>query len=144
MKSIFLSKESDNMLIELSDVYKMAEYIHFYQEQHQQLSLLLIERLSAHLDFKLKIQKATVHFVKDDSFAVIGLRRSKASIFVEFHVSKFIKNPRVEKTLTGRKGQLIHRVTVHNGEDIDETLLTWIKDSYRLNSDRSLSSHSDN
>ena len=84
------------------------------------------------LDFKLKIQKASIQLLNPEPFAVIGLRRSKKNIFLEFYNETEIDKNRIVKTIKGNNSFIINRVDIASECDIDTELIEYIIHSNEL------------
>lgn len=91
---------------------------------------ILLNTLAKENNFRLKIQKASIHLCDRVSFAVIAFRRSLPYFFIEFYDTEQIVNPRISITITKSEKLVIHRVNILSSNDIDTQLLNWIQKSH--------------
>ena len=91
--------------------------------------IAILNQLEKEIEFKLKIQKASIQLCCLVPFAVIGFRRSKSFIFVEFYNSNKIDDQRIVKSITKLEKLIINRVNIFSPNEIDKQLLNWIKKS---------------
>jgi len=91
----------------------------------------LLNALARKVEFKLKIQRASIQLIADVAFSVIGFRKNGNRLFVEFYSGKTISIPRVEE-MGQRGGRLIYRASLNSIDDINEELIQWILNSYHL------------
>jgi len=103
----------------------------FHRSEHENLSLKLVSTLAEHISFQLKIQKASIQFISPP-FGVIGLRRSKANIFLEFYAPQELQNTRIIRRTLMPNQLILHRVEVSSSDDLDEELIHWLKESQSL------------
>lgn len=114
------------MIISKNKINEISSLFHFHRENHKYLSISFLRKVAEELDFKLKLQKSTIHLIQEQSFAVIGFRRSTENIFIEFFHEDMIKNSRVVKNVLGRNGENINRIDIYCENDIDLELLEYI------------------
>ena len=62
------------MLHSNEKIDKLAELFNFHVPEHENLAVTLLKQLSKRIDFKLKIQKASIQLVSQKPFAVPGFR----------------------------------------------------------------------
>ena len=120
------------MIITKNRVMELPALIEFHREEHKSLSISIIKKIGDRIDFKLKIQKASVQLLNPEPFAVIGLRRSKKDVFLEFYNEIEIDNNRIVKTLKGNNSFIINRVNITAERDIDTELIEYIVHSNEL------------
>ena len=120
------------MLITKNRVMELATLIEFHHEEHESLSISIIKKVGDKINFKLKIQKASIQFLNPEPFAVIGLRRSKKDVFLEFYNEIEIDNNRIIKTVKGNNSFIINRVNISSDSDIDTELIDYIVHSDKL------------
>lgn len=108
------------------------QYFHFHHEEHRTLTASLIKNVSSKLSFQLKVQKASIQFIGKAPFAVIGYRRSKKSIFIEFYTAEELAHKRIIQTIDTKVGLPLHRVEINTLNDIDDGLINWICNSCEL------------
>jgi hypothetical protein len=120
------------MIITKNRVMELPTLIEFHREEHKSLSISIIKKIGDRIDFKLKIQKASVQLLNPEPFAVIGLRRSKKDIFLEFYNEIEIDNNKIVKTLKGNNSFIINRVNITAERDIDTELIEYIVHSNEL------------
>lgn len=104
------------------------------QDKHifADLLMLLFNDLSLQFNFKLKIQKASIQLIHTLPFAVLGFRKSKDYCFLEFYSASEIDNSRIVKKTKHNDRLIIHTVNLLPDSNIDDNILTWIKNSYEL------------
>lgn len=111
---------------------ELPTFIEFHHEEHKSLSISIIKKIGDRIDFELKIQKASVQLLNPKPFAVIGLRRSKKDVFLEFYNEIEIDKNRIVKTLKGNNSFIINRVNITAKHDIDTELIEYIVHSNEL------------
>lgn len=104
----------------------------YHREVHKTLTDLFLGKMSKKTDFKLKVQKASIQLVGKEPFSVIGYRRSKGSIFVEFYSHDGLEHPRISQTIIAKNGLPLHRILIEKESDINDELLVWITESERI------------
>jgi len=120
------------MIITKNRAIELPTLIKFHQEEHKSLSFSIIEKMDDKMDFKLKIQKASIQFLNPEPFAVIGLRRNHKNVFLEFYNEKKIDKDRIVKTIKGNNSFIINRVNISDENDIDTELIGYIIHSNEL------------
>lgn len=120
------------MIVTKDKIDKLPYLFHFHLHEHEVLSILLLNKMSKTMDFKLIFQKASIQLVNSEPFAVIGFRRSQKYIFLEFFNESKIENKRIIKTTKSKINLIINRVNIVTSDEIDTELLNWINDSYKM------------
>lgn len=121
-----------NMIAQQDQIEDLPTLFSFHQTEHQLLAVHLLNELATAIDFKLKIQKASIQLVDNKPFAVLGFRRSQKHIFFEFYNAEEINNPRIIKTLLAKNGYFINRVEIFTANDVDDELINWTSASSEL------------
>jgi hypothetical protein len=98
---------------------------------HSEKLLHLLNSLSSRLNYKLKIQRASIQLIHKAPFAVIAFRRKADHFFVEFYNDCIIEHDRIIKT-NKRSSLIIHTVNILTLSDIDDELLKWMERSFEL------------
>lgn len=130
------------MIVSIDSIDNLGSLFNFHKVEHATLAHALLTALADKLDFKMKLQKATIHFMHRDSFGVIGFRRTQKGIFVEFYEKNQIISDRIIKRLIGKKNnQSIARVIINDINDIDSELICWIIESFKLSSTEAKTSY---
>lgn len=101
----------------------------FHREEHEPLTTALLEEINKEIDLTLKVQKASIQLISQEPFAVLGYRRSKPSVFIEFYTLDQCDNARIVQTITAKNGLPLHRVIIENLDDINAELLNWVLSS---------------
>ncbi|MCP4130853.1 MAG: hypothetical protein GY754_07710 [bacterium] len=114
------------MIAAKDKIDNISNLLHFHQHEHEALTVFLIKKLPQTMDFKLKIQKASIQLVNAEPFAVIGFRRSQKSIFLEFYNKSEIKHDRIIKTTASKNKLIINRVTIAAIDEIDAEIINWV------------------
>ncbi len=120
------------MLVTKEQIKEIDNFLMFYKPKHKKLSIRILEEVANEIDFKLKIQKASIQLVTSQAFAVIGLRRSQESIFIEFYSKSKIDNDRIVKTIKGKNRLEINRINIFNENEINKELIKFILHSNEL------------
>lgn len=120
------------MIINKNRVIELPTLIEFHHEEHKTLSFSIIKKMADKMEFKLKIQKASIQFLNPEPFAVIGLRRSQKNVFLEFYNENKINKDRIVKTIKGNNPFIINRVNISDENDIDTELIKYIIHSNEL------------
>lgn len=111
---------------------QLTDFLGSDRQVYSDLVFLLFDNLSKQLDFKLKIQKASIQLIHKFPFAVLGFRKSKDYFFVEFYYNSVIDNSRIIKTKMFGDSMIIHTVNLYSNSIIDDNIVNWIKSSYEL------------
>lgn len=121
------------MIIQKERFKEIPTYINFHKKEHEILSKYFIEKVFNKIDFKLKIQKASIQLLNAAPFVVLGLRRSEKHIFIEFYNENIIDDKRIVKTLK-KDDNVINRVNISTTTDIDKQLVDFvIHSNYLIN-----------
>ncbi|HEX2995074.1 MAG TPA: hypothetical protein VHP14_09620 [Anaerolineales bacterium] len=113
------------------DKKEILDFLANDKQLHRDKLLSLLNALSSQLNYKIKIQRASIQLIHRRPFAVIGFRRKANCFFVEFYNDRIIESDRVIKT-NQRDSFIIHTVNVSMLSDIDDDLLEWMKHSSEL------------
>ena len=104
----------------------------------------LFNRLREQITFEAGMRNASIHLVKGNlTFSACGFRRSKDYFFVEFYNETSINNKRIVREVKrdnvnqgvyqGKKIKyIISRVEIRSENEIDDELIKWIFNSYKL------------
>lgn len=114
------------MMISSERLSELPTLFGFHFKEHEILSLHFLKAIAKRLPFKLKLQKATIHLIASESFAVIGFRRSQKHIFIEFYGEADLVNERIVRTVQARNGRKLHRINVSKKSDIDSQLIEFV------------------
>jgi len=120
------------MILKHTHLDQFATGFDFHRPEHKSLSLELLSTLAKQIQFKLKLQKASIQLIDKAPFGVIGLRRSKANIFVEFYTEDESHSPRIIRRQSMPNQLTLNRVELSAPSDIDEELIHWIIASQRM------------
>lgn len=120
------------MILSKKDIKENSHYFSFHQEEHEKLFLAVLLKVIDKLDFKLKIQKASIQLLNPDPFIVFGFRRNKKNIFLEFYHEESIKEARIIKSIKVQNSLYIHRVEISDEKDINKELLEYMVHSNAL------------
>jgi hypothetical protein len=100
--------------------------------QYKQTCFHLLNTFSELVSFDIKIQKASIQLINPEPFAVLAFRKSITGIIIEFYNNGEIKSDRIIKTIKNVGKPTIRRMTIQNIEEIDEELMKWFANSYRI------------
>lgn len=120
------------MIITKNRVMELPTLIEFHHKEHKSLSISIIKKMGDRIDFKLKIQKTSIQLLNPEPFAVIGIRRSKNDVFLEFYNEIEIDKNRIVKTIKGNNSFIINRVNIVAENDIDTELIEYMVHSNEL------------
>jgi hypothetical protein len=120
------------LIIKKERLKELPNLFEFHHPEHQELSMFFLEKIAARLDFKLKIQRASIQLMNPHPFAVIGLRQSQSFIFIEFYNEVEVESKRVVKTLEGKNECIVNRVEIVHTNEIDSELLDFVVHSNSL------------
>lgn len=102
------------------------------KQKYSGLLFALFDKLSLQFEFHLKIQKASIQLIHQHPFAVIGFRKSKDYLFVEFYHHSVINGLAIVKTKIAENSKIIHTIHLTPNAIINSNIINWIKDSYHL------------
>ena len=121
--------------------YGIVEFFNKFNEPYyincfNKLTNKLLEKIS----FEIKILNTSIQFTDENTtFSACGFRRNKDYFFVEFYNKDKITDKRIVReakhnnVYQGKKiGYIISRVEIRNEIEIDEELIGWIVESYKL------------
>jgi hypothetical protein len=80
--------------------------------------------------FKVRSLHCCMHFVSDFSF--LATFPMKDRIKIHFVVGRRIENPRIVNSVKITKKNYKYRVDVRTKEELDDELMSWLKDAYNL------------
>lgn len=111
---------------------KLIDFFKSDRQEYVELVFSLLESLSKQLEFKLKIQSASIQLIHKFPFAVVGFRKSKSYFFIEFYYNSVIDSHCIVKTTRLSNSVIIHTVNLSSESTIDDNIFDWIKSSYDL------------
>ena len=118
--------------MEDEDKKLIVDFLNIKKRKFADLVELLLNKLSQQIDFNVKIQKASIQLINKGAFAVLGFRKNMDSFFVEFYNAKQIENDRIAQMKRLNDSLIIHTVNISNSSEIDNMLISWIKQSDKL------------
>lgn len=90
----------------------------------------LVDKLRQFGDVKVAPKQTSIHLEKNSGFA--GVHPRKAYFNLEFRTDYKIENPRITRVQQLSARRFEHTVKLERESDIDDQLLTWLKDAYEL------------
>ncbi|MFM9911687.1 MAG: DUF5655 domain-containing protein [Chitinophagaceae bacterium] len=84
--------------------------------------------------FRIESLECCIHFVNTSTFASIKIMREK--IKVEFSLARKISNKRLKQPVQLSANSFLYFVNISSEDEIDGTLLKWIKEAYKRRSRR--------
>jgi hypothetical protein len=90
----------------------------------------LVDKLRQFGDVKIAPKQTSIHLEKNSGFA--GVHPRKASFNLEFRTDYKIDNPRITRVQQLSARRFEHTVKLERESDVDDQLLTWLKDAYEL------------
>ncbi len=120
------------MIVDKDKIKSLHNFIDFHRPVHKKLPILLLEKIAYEIDFKMKVQKASIQLICSQPFAVIGLRQNQEHIFVEFYSEIKIDKARIVNITKGKSELLINRINLIKECEIDLELIKYILHSNEL------------
>lgn len=114
------------------DINRLLKFLDPDKQMYVDLLVRLLSRLSLEVDFKLKIQKASIQLIHQLPFAVIGFRKSKDYLLVEFYDNAAIEDERIVKRTVCKESMIIKTIHVTFDAEIDDAIINWIRKSFEL------------
>lgn len=90
----------------------------------------LIEKLQQFGPLKIEPKKTSIHLLNRFGFA--GLYTRKNFINLEVHLNYKLTGPRIIRFEQASANRFHHTVKIASVQDIDEELLSWLKEAYEL------------
>jgi len=79
-------------------------------------------------DFKIESLECCIHFVSRFTFAAVKIYKDK--IWVDFSLSRKIKNKRIIQSVQMSANRYLYAVDIIKEDDIDEALMAWIQEAH--------------
>jgi len=117
------------LIITKDKIKDMKSYFTFHQPEHEVLTAYILDKLSEKIDFKLKIQKASIQLLNPEPFAVLGYRRKQKYIFLEFYNKIEVEDCRVVKTLEAENRLFLNRIHITDVGDFDDGFVDLVCES---------------
>ena len=90
----------------------------------------LVEVLHTLGSFQEEPKKTSIHLVRNVGFA--GVHPRKNYLILNLRTDAPIENPRIFKSEQVSKNRFHNEVKLHSPSEIDEELLSWLKEAYAL------------
>ena len=90
----------------------------------------LLDALSKFRKIKAEVHLTTIHLVNKSALA--GVATPKNYLLLEFKTNDEIKDALVDKSEQISRNRFHHRVKLATPDQIDATILKWLKDAYDL------------
>lgn len=90
----------------------------------------LVDKLRQFGDVRVAPKQTSIHLEKNSGFA--GVHPRKAYFNLEFRTDYKIENPRITRVQQLSARRFEHTVKLERESDVDDQLLTWLKDAYEL------------
>lgn len=90
----------------------------------------LVDKLRQFGDVKVAPKQTSIHLEKNSGFA--GVHPRKAYFNLEFRTDYKIEDPRITRVQQLSARRFEHTVKLERESDVDDQLLTWLKDAYEL------------
>lgn len=90
----------------------------------------LIDQLRQFGEIKVAPKQTSIHLEKNSGFA--GVHPRKTYVNLEFRTDYKIDDPRITRVQQLSARRFEHTVKLERESDVDEQLLTWLKDAYEL------------
>lgn len=120
------------MIKNINCIRSLDEYYSFHHIEHSLLSKYVLNKLSKKISFKMDLKKASIHLKLKDSFAIIGFRRSKKSIFIEFFSTVHIEDMTIMKEYKSKNELIVNRVLIESISDINDKLIDFLYSSSQI------------
>ena len=119
-------------IVTKTEIDKLADLFEFHVAGHEALALTVLRKVAGRLDFRLKLQKASIQLIdaapSATPFAVLGFRRTKPFIFLEFYGAADLDDARIVQTIE-YEGRPLHRIHIATPDDVTEDVVAWVVDS---------------
>ena len=90
----------------------------------------LIAELQTFGQIKIEPKKTSIHL--GNRFGFAGVYTRKECLNLEVHLNYKLTSDRVSKIEQGSKNRFHHTIKLSKLKDIDEELLSWLKEAYEL------------
>ena len=90
----------------------------------------LVEKLQQFGEVRVAPKQTSIHLEKNSGFA--GVHPRITSFNLEFRTDYKIDDPRITRVQQLSARRFEHTVKLERESDVDEQLLTWLKDAYEL------------
>lgn len=90
----------------------------------------LVEKLQQFGEIRVAPKQTSIHLEKNSGFA--GVHPRKSHFNLEFRTDYKIDDPRITRVQQLSARRFEHTVKLERESDVDEQLLTWLKDAYEL------------
>lgn len=94
-------------------------------------------------EFSVRVQKTQITYSNRHVFACVSFlkvrkakQRPPVYIVVTFGLNRKVDSPRVEAAVEAYPGRWTHHVLIDRQEDIDDELLSWIREAYAFSASK--------
>ncbi len=104
--------------------------LHFERkETSRKLYKILCEKIKENLGlYKIESLECCIHLVNTFTFAAVKILKHK--IKIDFALNRIIKNKRLVQSIKMSEHRFLYCVEIAKEEEIDNELMTWIKEAY--------------